>query len=271
MKKTIALTTILMAGFSGFAQAKEVASFGKVKITEAEFKKAIEGLGPQAEMVKTNPRIQTQFLNHLIDNTLLSDEAKKAKLDKSAQYEKMVQDARRDILARLYVEKYKSEQTSDSKLKAYFDANKKKFSNKEIRASHILLKEDNKAEAEKVLKDALAGKDFAELAKKHSTGPSKDRGGDLNFFGRGRMVPAFEAAAFDTPKGKVHPKLVKTQFGWHIIKVVDMKGSDNAKFADVKSEVKKAVEGNARADVVKSLRDKAKVKVNEDVLKNIKF
>ena len=183
----------------------------------------------------------------------------------------MVEDARRDILARLYVEQYKEEQSSEKKLKAYFEANQDQFSNKEIRASHILLKEDNKAEAEKVLKEALAGKDFAELAKKHSTGPSKDRGGDLNYFGKGRMVPAFEEAAWATPKGKVHPELVKTQFGYHIIKVVDIKGSDKAKYADVKEEVKKAIDRNARADVVKKLRDDANVKINDEVLKNIKF
>ena len=271
MKSKILISGLLLAGLSTSVYAKNVASFGSEKITTEEFKKAIEGLGPQSEMVKTNPRIQTQFLNHMIDNTLLSEEAKKAKLDKSPEYNKMVEDARRDILARLYVEKYKDEQSSDKKLKAYFDENKKQFSNKEIRASHILLKEDNKAGAEKILKEALAGKDFAELAKEHSTGPSKDRGGDLNYFGRGRMVPEFEAAAFNTPKGKVHPELVKTQFGYHIIKVVDVKGSDQAKFADVKDEVKKAIERNARADVVKKLREDAKVQINDDVLKSIKF
>ena len=75
-------------------------------------------------MVKNNPRI-TQFLNHLIDNNLLSSEAKKSKLDQSAQYKKMVEDAKRDILARLYVDQYIAEQSADKNLKSYFEKNKK--------------------------------------------------------------------------------------------------------------------------------------------------
>ena len=85
------------------------------------------------------------------------------------------------------------------------------------------------------------------------------------------MVPAFEQAAFATEKNKVHPKLVKTQFGYHIIKVTDMRGGDNVKFADKKEEVKKAIKRNGRKDLVDNLRKKANVKVNEEALKNIKF
>ena len=80
MKKSILMSGILVASIATGAAAKEVASFGKEKITTEEFKKAIQGLGPQSEMVKTNPRIQTQFLNHMIDNALLSDEAKKSEV-----------------------------------------------------------------------------------------------------------------------------------------------------------------------------------------------
>ncbi len=271
MKKAIVLTSLIFGGMGNPLFAVDVASFSNEKITEEEYKKAIEGLGPQAEMVKNNPRIRSQFLNHLIDNTLLSEEAKKAKLDQSQRFKTMVNDAKRDILARLYVEKYIDEQSSEKNLKSYFEKNKKQFSGKEIRASHILLKEADKAKAEKVLKEAIQGKDFAELAKKHSTGPSKDRGGDLNFFGQGRMVPAFEKAAFATPKGKVHPNLVKTQFGWHIIKVTDARGGDKVKFSEKKDEVMKTIKRNGRKDLVEELRKKANVKVDEEALKKIKF
>ena len=90
----------------------------------------------------------------------------------------------------------------------------------QVRASHILVKTEK--EANEILEQIKAGKDFAELAKKYSQCPSGKRGGDLGYFGRGRMVPEFENAAFSTPKGEVS-KPVKTQFGYHIIKVTDTK------------------------------------------------
>nr|WP_268808933.1 peptidylprolyl isomerase [Pseudobacteriovorax antillogorgiicola] len=183
----------------------------------------------------------------------------------------MVEAARKEILSRLYVEQYIEANTKPEKLKEYFKNNKKQFSNKEVRASHILLKEADKELAEKVLKEAKGGADFAELAKKHSTGPSKSRGGDLNYFGPGRMVPAFEKAAFSTAKDKVHPELVKTQFGWHIIKVTDVRGGDDVKFEDKKDQVEQTIKRNGRKDLIEELRKKANVKVNESVLNEIKF
>lgn len=265
-------SSLLLLSATSMAAPSEIASFSGGKITSDDFKKAVEALGSQAEMVKSNEGLRSQYLNHIIDTTLMANEAKKSKLESTKEFESRFEIAKRDILARMYMEKYITEQTSDKNLKAYFDKNKKDFSDLEVRASHILLKEDNKKEAEEVLKKALKkGADFAELAKKHSTGPSAPRGGDLDFFGRGRMVPEFESVVFDLKKGQVHPKLVKTQFGWHIIKLTDKRGGDDVKFEDKKEDVARAVERNAKEDLVKSLRDGAKVKIDEEKLKAIKL
>ena len=88
----------------------------------------------------------------------------------------------------------------------------------EVRASHILVKTEQ--EANDILNKLNAGQNFEQLAQKHSTCPSGKKGGDLGFFTRGRMVKAFEDAAFSTEKGKL-TKPVKTQFGYHIIKITD--------------------------------------------------
>lgn len=91
---------------------------------------------------------------------------------------------------------------------------------KQVKASHILVKK--RSEAEKILEELKKGASFAELAKNHSECPSKKRGGDLGWFGRGKMVPEFEKAAFSLKKGELSD-IVKTQFGYHIIKVTDTK------------------------------------------------
>ncbi len=90
----------------------------------------------------------------------------------------------------------------------------------QVKASHILVKK--RSEAEKILEELKKGANFAELAKKHSECPSRKRGGDLGWFGRGKMVPEFEKAAFSLKKGELSD-LVKTQFGYHLIKVTDTK------------------------------------------------
>jgi parvulin-like peptidyl-prolyl isomerase len=91
---------------------------------------------------------------------------------------------------------------------------------KEVKASHILVK--TKSEAEKILDELKKGASFSKLAQQHSECPSKKKGGDLGWFGRGRMVPEFEKAAFSLKKGELSD-IVKTQFGYHIIKVTDTK------------------------------------------------
>ena len=91
---------------------------------------------------------------------------------------------------------------------------------KEVKASHILVK--TRSEAEKLLGELKKGASFSTLAQQHSECPSRKKGGDLGWFGRGKMVPEFEKAAFSLKKGELSD-IVKTQFGYHIIKVTDTK------------------------------------------------
>ncbi|HEX3703888.1 MAG TPA: peptidyl-prolyl cis-trans isomerase [Vicinamibacterales bacterium] len=113
----------------------------------------------------------------------------------------------------------------------------------QVRASHILFKTDGKddaavkAKAEDVLKQAKAGADFAELAKKYSEDESSAKnGGDLDYFSKGRMVPEFDEVAFTLPPGQISD-LVKTQFGYHIIKVVDKKAAATKTLAEVRPQI----------------------------------
>ena len=267
-------TTLALALFSlsSLGLAKDVATINGKGMSDAEYKKAVEQLGTQADMVKTNPAIRQQFLDHIIESTLLASEAKSAKIEDSEEYKNLVETARRDILAKLYLEKFITDQTTDAKLKEYFQKNKAKFTEKEVKAAHLLFPEKEKAVAEKTLKEVIAKNNFDELLKKATEKePNGSKGGELNWFKQGRMVPEFEKAAFSTEKGKVYAQLIKTQFGYHILKVADVRGGDSIKFEDKKEEVAQDIRTNARADLVKSLRDKAQVKVDTETLNNVQL
>jgi peptidyl-prolyl cis-trans isomerase C len=162
---------------------------------------------------------------------------------------------------------------SDAEAKKFYDENLDKFKQGDsIRASHILCGVDPKAsdvdkkkakeKAETLLKDIKGGKDFAELAKTNSTCPSKAQGGDLGFFGKGQMVPAFENAAFALKPGEVS-NVVETQFGYHIIKVTEKKGAGVTKFDDVKDKIVAYLKNmkiqKGVSDYVAQLKEKAKI------------
>ena len=109
---------------------------------------------------------------------------------------------------------------TDDEVKARYDEEIKKLPpQEEVHARHILVKTE--AEAKDIIKQLDAGKDFAELAKEKSTDPNKSEGGDLGYFAKGRMVKEFEDAAFALKKGEYTKTPVKTQFGYHVIKVED--------------------------------------------------
>ncbi len=224
------------------------------------------------------PNLDKQVAAKLADN--------KARFPSDAAFENALKSAsltqkelegliRRDLIITNLVEKEIASKAvvTDADAKKFYDENIDKFKQGEsIRASHILCGVDPKAtdaekkkareKAEALLKEIKAGKDFAELAKNNSTCPSKAQGGDLGFFGKGQMVPAFENAAFALKPGEVS-NVVETQFGYHIIKVTDKKEAGVAKFDEVKNRIESYLKNTkiqkGVMDYVAKLKEKAKI------------
>lgn len=249
------------------ALAADLAKVDGDSITVETIKRASEGMGPRGVQMMANPQLRRQFLDHMIDSRLAARAAEKAGLEKSKDFQSQLDEAKRQILSSLYMKRYVEQRTTLADVQAYFTKEPSRFSKKEIHVLHVLVKTE--AEAQKVLDEARAGKDFAELAKVHSAGPSAPKGGDLGYFHRGRMVPEFEAAAFRTPKGEIFPKPVKTVFGFHVIKVLDERGSDQVAFEEVRDRVLEALELDVRDQMTVELRAKAKVSVDEEALKRL--
>jgi len=148
----------------------------------------------------------------------------------------------------------------------YYRKNRSEFQVQEqVQAAHILFKtagespesvQEIRRKAEKVLEEAKAGKDFARLAQRHSEDGSAANGGDLGFFGRGRMVPEFERAAFGLPKGEISD-LVTTQFGLHIIKVLEKQAARTQAFKEVEGLIKSSITSERAEASARDLADKA--------------
>ena len=157
------------------------------------------------------------------------------------------------------------EPTSEE-MQDYYRKNRSEFQIQEqVQASHILFKTSGKSaesvqkirqSAEKVLEEARAGKDFAQLARRHSEDGSASNGGDLGFFGRGRMVPEFERAAFGLAKGEISG-LVTTQFGFHIIKVFEKQAARTQAFEEVEGLIRSSLTSERAEETARDLADKA--------------
>ena len=179
---------------------------------------------------------------------------------------------------------YSEEKVSDSEMKKYYDEHIDEYKKDEVEASHILIKttDDNnkplseaeqkkaKEKAEKVLKEVKAGGDFAELAKKYSQDPgSATNGGALGAFGKGMMVKEFEDAAFGMEPGQVS-NLVKTDFGYHIIKVTD-RIKETTSFDEAKEGIKEEILKNKYGEKIAELQKKAKIEKFDKVIESAEF
>ena len=164
---------------------------------------------------------------------------------------------------------------SEADAKKFYDENQDKFKAPEqTKASHVLITVDQKAtpeekkkakeKADAIRKRVAGGEDFAAVAKAESKCPSAAKGGDLGYFGKGQMVPAFEEAAFSLKPGQISD-VVETQFGYHIIKVTDRKQGETVKFNDVKGKIEDYLKNQEAqkpmADYVETLRKEAKIEM----------
>ena len=206
---------------------------------------------------------------------MLAAEGMKNGLDKDADVQKQLSLMKENLVANAQLQKIdKSVKITDEDLKKIYDANLKDY--EQVKASHILIafkgspaaqkdkpeltEEQAKAKADDLRKKIAGGADFGEIAKKESddTG-SGSRGGELGSFGHGQMVPEFEAAAFSAKPGDVTP-VVRTQFGYHIIKV---EAHDYTPFEGVKGSLEKKEHQKRVQDALDAMKDKVKPTYNE--------
>lgn len=232
----------------------------------------------------TDKEVQSSF-NELKTYINSDEEIKGAAEELGINDEFLKEQAKLSLLIQKSQEKfYKEGKVSESEMKEYYDKHIDEYKKDEVEASHILIKttDDNnkplseaeqkkaKAKAEKVLKEVKAGGDFAELAKKYSDDPgSAAQGGALGAFGKGMMVQEFEDAAFGMEPGEISD-LVKTDFGYHIIKVTD-RIKETTSFEEAKEGIKEEILKNKYGEKVAELQKKAKIEKTDSAIKNAEF
>ncbi len=214
-------------------------------------------LGPQAQQYPVQ-LLFNLILQDMITVRLVADEARKQGYDKESQVRRTVAQIEDQILQQELMSRYVKDNMTDDAVKARYDQFLKENPPlDEVRARHILVETEEQARA--VIVRIGKGEDFARLARELSTGPSGKVGGDLGYFTREKMVPEFSAAAFELRPGDVTRSPVKTQFGWHVIKVEDRRTQDAPSYAQAEGQMREQVEEQLTRKYVSELREKAKV------------
>ncbi len=283
MKKILAFILLLstVALFAGCSQNNQsdgpaVAKIGKDTITEDDF---IRELGRVPEWARSQFRGmegKEKFLDELIKRDLIYQDAKRMRLDKDKEYLAKIREFEKMSLVSLILKKEVEDKAkvSDAEVKAFFDQNKDKFTiGTKIRASHILVKTEK--EANDILARINKGESFSKLARALSQDKSSaEKGGDLGYFGRGKMVPEFERAALALKPGEVS-KPVKTRFGYHIIKLTDIKKGKLANFEQSKESIRRQLAAQKRKALfnsyIEKLKEKTEITKNKDILASIRL
>jgi peptidyl-prolyl cis-trans isomerase C len=249
------LTMALVAG-PVRAEDKVLAKVNGSEIRQSDVALAEEELGPS--LAQMDPATKDEnVLSFLIDMKIVSKAAEEKKVQDGEDFKKRLAFTRsRLLMDSLLASEGKAATTDDSMKKVYEEASKQIGGEEEVHARHILVETEDEAKA--VAEELKKGADFAELAKKKSKDPGAADGGDLGFFTKDQMVPEFSQAAFALEPGKISDP-VKSQFGWHIIKVEEKRKRKAPEFDQVKSQIETYVARKAQADYVGKLREAAKI------------
>jgi peptidyl-prolyl cis-trans isomerase C len=280
MKKSVLvmlLVFILVVGVS--CKKKEVekadesyfAKIGETVITQEDFDREFQALPPYAQAMFEGEEGKQRFLEEMVKKELLYQEAIKKGLENDAEYQKRLEEFKKLTLISALFEKEVLEKStvSDQEITDFFESHQSEFSAPhEIRASHILVKTEE--EARQVLQRLAEGERFSGVAKAVSVDKaSAVKGGDLGYFSRGQMVPEFEHAAFHLNAGEVSDP-VKTPFGYHIIKVVDVKRGPAVEFEKVKDMIVQKITSDKQKTVfdtyIADIKKKYEVTINADSL-----
>lgn len=256
----VALALVFLSGPDAVAQNQisegTVATVDGIAITYNDVSLVEDELMAVYGQLPEEQRFQT-LVGYMVNRILASEAAKKAGLENDADVAKIKAFMERKALQDVYIAKMLMERVREEDVTVYYD---KEIKNgpveEEVRARHILL--DNREAADAVVADLENGADFAALAKERSKGPSGPSGGDLGYFSKQSMVPAFSDAAFKLAAGETSPP-VQTQFGWHVIRVEDRRKRPVPPFDQVRDQIYQLLISEAQRDIYDEMRAKASV------------
>ncbi len=261
LSKTRLYVTVSLAAFifasSVMAEDKLVATVNGEKITESDVKFATDDLAG-AIPASTDETKRKYVIDYLIDMKLVSRAAMLEKMAETDDFKHRMEYAKdRALMEQMLVRDAKKAVTPEAMLAFYAEQVKSVKAETEVRARHILVVTED--EAKKALARVKGGEDFAKLAAELSTDPGSGKeGGDLGYFTKQRMVPEFAEAAFATDVGQVS-EIVKSQFGYHIIKVEDKRDKQPPVFDQLKVRIEDFLTQKAQQDMVVKLRQQAKI------------
>jgi peptidyl-prolyl cis-trans isomerase C len=251
---------VVLAAPNTIARAQEsdpvVARANGVDIRQSDLALAEDEVG--ASMPQMPPDQKHEYLiTYLADIIVLSQAADQQKLgDRDDVKHRIAFERSKVLMETLLDDAGKAAVNDDAMHKVYDDAVKQMPPEEEVRARHILVATED--EAKDIEAQLKKGADFATLAKEKSKDPGAAEGGDLGYFTRDQMVPEFADAAFKLDKGQISDP-VKTQFGWHIIKVEDKRIKPTPTYDEVKTQLETFVAHKAQADLVQKLRSAANI------------
>ncbi len=245
---------------------KILARVGTLTVTEAEVDEFLEALGQRGRGYNT-PEGRRAILEQIIGNKLLLLDAKRNLVEAEPEFKAQLARVKENLLVSYVGNKIITAVTvKDDEVKAYYEENKEKLAGGEcVNASHILVSSEK--EALELLEKIKAGEvSFEDAAKEYSSCPSKENGGNLGEFTRGQMVPEFDSAVFSMEVGSISDAPVKTQFGYHLIKLISKKESEIPAFEDVKGELSEMLLGEKRRKAYESKINQLKIMYPVDMV-----
>jgi peptidyl-prolyl cis-trans isomerase C len=258
LARLAAFAALLALAAPAYAQNDPlVAKVNGKEIHQSDLAAAEEELGASAAQLPPDAK-RDYLITYLADTILVAKAAEDNKVADSDDFKKKLAAARNKVLMETFLSQEAKKAVTDAALhKVYDEAIKQVPSEEEVSARHILVETED--EAKQVLADLKKGGDFAAIAKEKSKDPgSKDNGGDLGFFTKEQMVPEFAEAAYKLEKGQISDP-VKSQFGWHIIKLDDRRKKPAPTFEQVKDQLENFVVRKAQAEMIQKLRADAKI------------
>jgi len=269
MKKRIGTMALILSLGATFLSAEVLATVNGKEVTTEDANLYVAQTQPGARYDMLPADQKKMIVDRLIERALFIEQAKKEEIEKSPDYINALERDKEELMVRTWItEQFRNTVVSDSEAKAYYDKHTDEFKvPAQVHARHILLKTKEEAQAVIAQLKGLTGealqKKFVELAKAKSTGPTGPKGGDLGFFGPGQMVKPFSDAVFAMKKGQSSAQPVKTQFGYHVIYVEDLKPAKAIAYDEAKERIvamlKQKTFSAKMAKMATALKSKAKV------------